>query len=66
VYRYHDRAGWSDKIKTTGKWFLDTFVNPLLIIVNCLIGFIFEFLVELPFLVILGFHHLFGKNRPTE
>jgi len=66
VFRHHDMAVYTVLIKTGGKRFLDTFVKPLLIIVNCLIGFIFEFLVELPFLVILGFHHLFGKNRPSE
>ena len=64
MFRQHDMIAGADRIKTAGKRFLDTHVKPLLIISNCLVGFIFEFLVELPFLVILGFHQLFSEKRP--
>jgi|GEM_PF-3439984 len=53
-----------NKLKTGGMKLLDDVIKPFLIIVNCLIGFIFEFLVELPFMVIIGFHHFFGKKSP--
>ena len=66
VSRHLEKTVYKDYIKTAGKRFLDTFVKPFLIIINCLIGFIFEFLIELPFLVILGFHYLFSKKQPTE
>ena len=66
MFGHHDMAAYTDYIKTAGKRFLDAFVKPLLIIFNCLIGFIFEFLIELPFLVILGCHHLYGKKRTTD
>jgi hypothetical protein len=39
---------------------LDQVVKPFLIIVLCVAGLIFEFLVELPFIVIIGFHRVFG------
>ena len=64
MFQHPDMAVYTGRIKTAGKQFLDTYVKPLLIIINCLIGFVFEFLVELPFMVILGFHHLFGKKPP--
>lgn len=66
MFGQNDMAGYTDHIRTAVKRFRDTFVKPFLIIINCLIGFIFEFLVELPFLVILGFHYLFRKKRPME
>lgn len=66
MFGQNSMAGYTDHIKTAVKRFFGTFVKPLLIIINCLVGFIFEFLVELPFLVILGFHYLFRKKRPVE
>jgi hypothetical protein len=42
--------------------FLDGVVKPFGIIALCLVGFVFEFLVELPFRVILAFHR---RRRDT-
>ena len=36
--------------------------KSILIMVFCIIGFIFEFLVELPFLLILELHVRFGRK----
>ncbi len=42
---------------------LDRAVKPVLIIALCVAGLIFEFLVELPFIFIIGFHRMFGRRR---
>ncbi|MCF8053263.1 MAG: hypothetical protein K9L59_18670 [Desulfobacterales bacterium] len=42
---------------------LDHAVKPVLIIALCVAGLIFEFLVELPFIFIIGFHRMFGRRR---
>lgn len=66
MFQHNGLAVRTEQLRTVGNRILYTFVKPFLIILNCLIGFIFEFLVELPFLVILGFHHLYSKKRPVE
>lgn len=43
---------------------LDHGVKPLLVMALCVVGFVFEFLVELPFRAILGFHRTFGRRAP--
>jgi len=42
---------------------LDHAVKPMLIITVCVAGLIFEFLVELPFIFIIGFHRMFSPRR---
>ena len=41
---------------------IPNFTRALLIIIVCIIGFIFEFLVELPFLLILELNERFGRK----
>lgn len=41
---------------------LDHAVKPVLVIALCLAGLIFEFLVELPFIFIIGFHRMLGRR----
>jgi hypothetical protein len=41
---------------------LDHAVKPILIIALCVAGLIFEFLVEFPFIVIMGLHRRFGSR----
>jgi hypothetical protein len=41
---------------------LDHGVKPVLVIVLCVAGLIFEFLLELPFIFIIGFHRMFGRR----
>jgi hypothetical protein len=41
---------------------LDHAVKPILIISLCTIGLVFEFLLELPFIAIVGFHRLRGAR----
>ena len=38
-------------------------VKPVLIIALCVAGLILEFLVELPFIFIIGFQRMFGRRR---
>ena len=37
---------------------LDHSVKPILIIGLCVLGLVFEFLLELPFIAIIGFHRI--------
>ena len=43
---------------------LDNTVKPILIIALCVFGLVFEFLLELPFIAVIGFHRLrSGRSR---
>lgn len=42
---------------------LDHAVKPILIIALCVCGLVFEFLLELPFIAIVGFHRLCSGRR---
>ena len=42
---------------------LDHGVKPVLVIAVCVAGLIFEFLIELPFIFIIGFQRMFGRRR---
>jgi len=44
---------------------LDEVVKPFLIIALCVAGLIFEFLLELPFVAVIGFHRRFVGRRPS-
>jgi hypothetical protein len=45
---------------------MSAFFKSLAIISICIIGFIFEFIVELPFLLILGLNHYFRKPGASQ
>jgi hypothetical protein len=43
---------------------LDEVVKPFLIVALCVAGLVFEFLLELPFIAVIGFHRRFVGRRP--